>query len=155
MEGIVRQLFILLPVIILATGWLLGRMRLYRAMIGFGLWILFSMIVGAYLTIIGAADSNPMLFFTGGLVAVLLGLFAPWVAIIVSLTSKRITPAPAQVIASGVVTAYQNLDDTQKSKLHATALKGAPIIARGFAAYLEKKGWAATAGAIRETSQLL
>jgi len=147
-----RILFVYLPLVLLALGFLLGIARLYRTLIFFLCWV--TMCAAFYISslVYGASHLNPSAMLVGIMLAALLALPSIWFATLFSFaTSSPITPAPIMRVSD----AYQGLDAAQKAQAHKLARKGAVLGAKHLAVFLRNKGYAASADALNDVSKLI
>ncbi|HUD02939.1 MAG TPA: hypothetical protein VMR46_02890 [Candidatus Paceibacterota bacterium] len=146
------RIFMVLPLVLLALGFLLGVARLYSALVFFACWMVLVSALVVVSMIYGLAHFDLVTAMVGMVMAGLLALPSMWFAVLFSFaTSKRISPAPVKVVYE----AYQALDDSQKEKVHRLAKIGLAFAARHGSTYLRNKGHNVSADMLGDASKLI
>lgn len=146
------RILLVLPLVLLALGFLLGMARLYRTLVFFVCWMVLCSTLYIGSMMYGIVHFDPATALMGAIMAVLLALPSVWFATLFSFaTSKQLDPAPIQQ-AYGV---YQTLDDSQKEKVHRLARVGFALAAKHGSTYLRNKGYNASADALGDAAKLV
>ena len=146
------RIFMVLPLVLLALGFVLGVARLYRALMFFVCWFGLCAILYIGSMMYGIVNFDPATMLMGAMTAVLLALPSVWFATLFSFaTSKKMSPAPVEVVYG----AYQALDDSQKKKAHRLAKICLGLATKHGSTYLRGKGYNASADALGDVSKLI
>ena len=145
-------IFMVLPLVLLALGFLLGVAGLYRALIFFTCWMVLCSMLYISCMVYGIAYLDPAVMLVGVVLAVLLALPSIWFAMLFSFaTSEPLNPAPIKQAYS----AYQELDDSQKENVHRLAKIGLAFAAKHGSNYLRGKGHTFTADVLGDAAKLI
>ncbi len=140
-----RTVIVFLPIAALVFAWLVGRARITRAVVAFGIWVLIceAFIVASILVY----PPNPAYFIAG---IAMLVISIP-VAVVVGLTGRHQTSPIKTALET-----YNGLDDETKQKVR----DGASIVGKFAAKFateygerkLNEKGFTKTAETLRNTT---
>lgn len=144
------KVLVLLPLILLAAGFLLGIAQLNRTLIFLVSWL--TLCAAFYISSLmyGILYAEPI-GWVGALTAVLLALPSMWFATLFGFATSQPSDPPIQRI----YTAYRGLSKAQKRRVQGLAKTGLGVAARHGSTYLRNRGHTASADALDEMGRSL